>query len=312
MAITSGFFNSIDGDRTYNARDMSMYFKGLISDGVYENVDGKFRVTAGEGMTVNVASGRAIIDCQWVNNDATETLTLDPPTVGVTRNDFIVLRLDMSESGRKISLAVKKGSSTNDRVWTETVKELYLAYVVVLPTDTAVSAARVIDLRGSNLCPFVTGLINQVDTAELFAQYQASCEQYAKQLENYIAEQQQAFNAWFSSLTETLHVDASIVKYQRSWVENPRSGYTEQVTMGIREYEAGDVVFLHFGGVLLVEGTEFTISGTGEDAIITFPNAVLSPNPPSDGIPITVIVIKAVIGGGVVSNKIDEINGEVV
>lgn len=67
MAITSGFFNSVNGDRVYNAREISMYFDGLISDGVYESVGGKLQVTAtGLGMQVTVAAGRAIIDCQWL------------------------------------------------------------------------------------------------------------------------------------------------------------------------------------------------------------------------------------------------------
>ena len=29
MAITYGFFNSVDGDRKYNAEQMSTYFDGL-------------------------------------------------------------------------------------------------------------------------------------------------------------------------------------------------------------------------------------------------------------------------------------------
>lgn len=34
MAITCGFFDSVSGDRTYDADQMSTYFEGLISDGV--------------------------------------------------------------------------------------------------------------------------------------------------------------------------------------------------------------------------------------------------------------------------------------
>ena len=35
--IKTGFFNSINGDRGYNADDMSDYFKGLLTDGVFKN-----------------------------------------------------------------------------------------------------------------------------------------------------------------------------------------------------------------------------------------------------------------------------------
>ena len=51
MAITYGFFNAIkqsDGtyDRMYNADQMSTYFEGLISDGIYESVDDGMQVLA--------------------------------------------------------------------------------------------------------------------------------------------------------------------------------------------------------------------------------------------------------------------------
>ena len=36
MAYRTGFFDAIDGDRTYGATDMSHYYEGLISDGVLE------------------------------------------------------------------------------------------------------------------------------------------------------------------------------------------------------------------------------------------------------------------------------------
>ena len=59
MAITSGFFDSVSGDRTYDADQMSTYFEGLISDGVYENVGDRFAVTsANSGMNINVGAGR--------------------------------------------------------------------------------------------------------------------------------------------------------------------------------------------------------------------------------------------------------------
>ena len=35
MAIKYGFFNSVSGDRKYNADDISNYFLKLISDGVF-------------------------------------------------------------------------------------------------------------------------------------------------------------------------------------------------------------------------------------------------------------------------------------
>ena len=37
MSVSSGFFNSLNGDRKYNAAQMSAIFDGLIIDGVLWN-----------------------------------------------------------------------------------------------------------------------------------------------------------------------------------------------------------------------------------------------------------------------------------
>ena len=96
MAITYGFFNSVNGDRTYNADQMSEYFDGLVSDGVYENVGGALQVLAGSGMTVNVQTGRMIINSKWLNNDAVVPLTITAAHATLNRYTAIVARLDIS------------------------------------------------------------------------------------------------------------------------------------------------------------------------------------------------------------------------
>lgn len=300
MSMTSGFFNSVDGDRLYNARDMSMYFKGLISDGVYASVGGKLKVTAANGMSVNVADGRAMIDCQWFNSDAIETLEIDVADVGKKRKDAIVLRLDMNEDARSITLYVKKGAATTGtpvapaRVWNTNVKELYLAYVTINGNTTEISTSLITDMRGTSACPYVTGIIEQVDSHDLFEQYQASCEEFytimTTQFYEYITTRQKEFDAWLSTLTGELKVDTSVQKYEAHDVYKSDTGYIDNIAMPLAEYESGDVVFVHVGGVLLVESVEFIVGGgVGTGATITFPNR-LKDN--GEGVPITVIVLK--------------------
>ena len=42
MSITSGFYNSYNGDRRYNAEQMSAIFDGIINDGVFSNIADAF------------------------------------------------------------------------------------------------------------------------------------------------------------------------------------------------------------------------------------------------------------------------------
>ena len=93
MALTYGFFNSIDGDRTYNADQMSQYFKGLVSSGVYESVGGALQVIAGNGMTVNVQTGRAIVYQKWMESDAVETIAISAAHAILNRYTAVVVRL---------------------------------------------------------------------------------------------------------------------------------------------------------------------------------------------------------------------------
>ena len=68
MAWTSGFFNSVGGDRVYNADQMSELFTGLITNGVYESVKNKLAVEPNSGMTIQINTGRGWFNGRWVDN----------------------------------------------------------------------------------------------------------------------------------------------------------------------------------------------------------------------------------------------------
>lgn len=302
MAVTSGFFNSINGDRTYNADQMSTYFEGLVSDGIYENIGDRFAVTAATGMTVNVGSGRALIKSHWIKNDASLSVQIDPADVQYGRYDLIVLRLDLNEAGRSITIAVKKGTAAAVPnipfpTRTNSVYELALAVIFIQKNATSISQSSITDRRSSSQCGWVTGVIKQVDTSDLFLQWQTAYESYYAQstaaFNAYFAAKQQAFEAWFSTLTQTLSVDTTIVKLQRT---TEVTDITTEVTIGIAGYDPStDVLFVYINGLLLVEDDEYTISGAGVTAKIMLINSLSGSNS------ITFIVLKNMIGESVIN-----------
>ena len=93
-----GFFNSINGDRLYNADQMSRIFEGLITDGVYESVGNKLAVQANNGMTIQIATGRGWFDKSWVNNDSEYTMTLTESDVILNRYVAVVIKVDEEAS----------------------------------------------------------------------------------------------------------------------------------------------------------------------------------------------------------------------
>lgn len=203
MAITSGFFNSVNGDRKYNAEQMSMFFDKLISSGVYPNPSTNLQVVAASGMSVNVLAGRGMIDCRWINNDATELLTLEQSDSLLDRVDAVVMVLDLNDSVRDCHLAIKKGTPASTPVAPEMersayVKEYCLATVYVRALESEITQNNITDTRANtNVCGWVTSLIDQVDTATLFLQWQDA---YQKFYDDSDAE----FDEWFTRVKDTL------------------------------------------------------------------------------------------------------------
>lgn len=298
MAITSGFFDSISGDRTYNASQMSTYFEGLVSDGIYENIGNRFIVQASSGMSVTVGTGRALIKSRWIKNDAAVTLTLDAADLQLNRIDAIVLQLDLTESGRDIDIVIKKGtpaaSPTKPSITrTADVYELCLAYISVNKNTASIVQSNISDQRSSSLCGWVTGLVKQVDTSDLFLQWQAAYEQQFADFDAYMEAKKTEFENWYSTLTEELRVDTTITKYQNT-VET--SGQTTEITIGIPEYDSSnDVLFVYINGVFFIEGNEYEIVGSGESAKITLVKDIRGDNE------VTFVVLKNVIGKKVIS-----------
>ena len=181
MAATYGFFNSLNGDRTYNADQMSEYFDGLVSNGVYENVGEALQVLTATGMNVSVQPGRAIINCKWFNLDSAETVPIAAAAAALNRYTAVVLRLNMS--ARSITLTTIDGTPATNPIMpqisnTAQIKDLCLAMVYVAAGATSLTQANITDMRASASCGWVTGLIKQVDTSQLFLQWQTAYEDY--------------------------------------------------------------------------------------------------------------------------------------
>lgn len=283
MAITYGFFNSVDGDRKYNAEQMSTYFDGLVSDGIFQSVGKKFSVTAGAGLTVNVDTGRALIECHWLKNDNVLTISLDSADVQNDRKDLIVIKLDYS--ARTMGIEYISGAESVKN--TEAVKYLTLAKITVPAGATTITQANIKDIRGSALCPWVTGLVKQVDTSDLFSQYEKAYEEMVQQMINWWADRRNAFDTWFNSLTTSLNVNLNLTKQEFSYTTTSETDIIPLVS----DYQNTDILLVHVNGVLFAD-TEYTI----EAGNIKLAKTITAGNT------VTQILIKSVIGGDVVTS----------
>ena len=51
----SGFFNSSDSDRVYDATDFAAYFGSLVSNGIFYRTSSNLQVSPGSGLGVTVS-----------------------------------------------------------------------------------------------------------------------------------------------------------------------------------------------------------------------------------------------------------------
>lgn len=284
MAISFGFFNSLNGDRTYDADQMSEYFDGLISNGVYESVGGALQVKAvtGGGMNVQVMPGRGIINCKWISNNSALILEVTAAHAVLNRWTAVVMRLDIVN--RLMTITTKDGTPASTPTKpsmdnTASVVELCLAYIYVGAGVTSISQANIEDMRASDLCGWVTGLIDQVDTSELFLQWQTA-------YENYFAEMTAEFDDWFATLTSQLNVNTYIQEYNKNVTIG--SGVTNVVALDMTgySYSSDDVIFVYVNGLY---DTTYTLNTSGATPTIT---TVAD----ADGTEISIKILKSKIG----------------
>jgi hypothetical protein len=194
MAIRYGYFNSVNGDRKYSADDISNYFVKLISNGVFATPANAMQVQENSGMNVQVSAGWAFINCKWLSNDAPYILTIDAADVALNRIDRVVVRLNSASDTRNITIAVVKGtpaSSPTAPALTRSggVYELSLAQVLITAGATSISQSAITDERAdTSVCGFVTGLIDQIDTTNLFAQFTVAFEQWFNEMKDQLTE----------------------------------------------------------------------------------------------------------------------------
>lgn len=208
MSMRSGFFNSVDGDRLYNAEDMNMPYKKLICNGVFPNPSTNLQVMTSGEMTVQVLEGSGMFGDSWAHNDAPVLLTLDPAPANLKRIDAVIAKWDNTEPVRAVTLEVKKGTPASDPVIptmlrSTNIKEYCLATVRIVPGTTVITQSMITDTRpDTSVCGWVTGLITQVDTSTLFKQWQAAYQEQYEANTN-------SFNAWFTALQGILSDDES-------------------------------------------------------------------------------------------------------
>ncbi len=197
MAVTYGFYDSLNHDRLYNAQQMSAIFDGIINDGVFMSVGNQFHTVAGTGMQVIVKSGRAWFDSTWTLNDAEYPLSIDAADVLLTRIDAVVLEVNSEVATRANTIKVVKGTPASTPAKptltnTATIHQHALAYVTVAKNTTAITNSMIEIVVGKTETPYVTAILQTTDITDLFKKWEND------------------FQVWFETVKGTLDGDVAL------------------------------------------------------------------------------------------------------
>lgn len=146
-------------DRAVGASMLRETFKRFFSDGVFGTPADAWQITKGEGLSVKVAPGTAIIRGGIASTTEAVALKLADSAPQGKVAYSIFLRVDDNEEYRSLYLRTSEGEA--DAAATPAtpqddagVKELRLGYVVVPSGATDLADAEVVNEKGSSVCPY--------------------------------------------------------------------------------------------------------------------------------------------------------------
>lgn len=280
MTFRSGFWNSIDGDRTYSAEDMAIPFDGIITEGVFANWGDAFKATVIDGSTIAIGSGKAWFGKKWVYNDSVYQMQINvseyasstEPRTAVVSLDLKVepyyrfTRFITDEQryygsfGELLNAITDRNAGRNS---------LPLFAINFAAGDSSLQQSNITNLVGTSWCPYVTAPVQTVTIDDIRSKWDASYNALMKDIVGNAQSKaneaesnfEASFNTWFLTLKNQLNTN------QAANLQNQITSLTNQlnklVTTGTVEntvqfYSGGNLVdFTTNNGVKITAVTKF-------------------------------------------------------
>lgn len=246
MSVSSGFFNSLNGDRKYNAAQMSAIFDGLIIDGVFASIGTAFAVKAAGGLTVNVGIGKAWFDHTWTVNDSILPMTAPEAEVLLDRIDAVVLEVNGMESVRNNTIKFVKGnpSSAPSRPTLTNegnVHQYPLCYIYRKYGTAVINQADITPMVGTESTPFVTGILQTISLDELLGKWQDELDRFtdarSKEVDDWIAQEESDFTTWFDKMKADLQQEQTVLD---QWIASEQTDFLSWYNQ-MKDQLSGDV-----------------------------------------------------------------------
>lgn len=295
--VNCGFFPSQNSDRLYTADDMNKPYNRLVSNGVFATQNGTpstdLQVLAGSGMVINVSKGQGLFGDKWFENPAVIAITVPNNTQVNPRIDAVIVQINTSAAVRAGRIIYRTGTAASNPVAPALnsgtgVVEYRLANVYVAASAAAITQGNITDARGSAECPWVTSLVQQVDTSTLFNQWQTAFQElYASAsaaVTSYLTEAQEDWDDFFDQLTSSITAVANVQTLQST--QTASAGQTS-FSINVPSYNASTDVLMVFINGLMARSSMYSVSGS----TLTLVNAL------GAGDVVTCLVFKSLVTG---------------
>lgn len=236
MSLTFGFYNSINGDRTYDAIQFGQIFDGIITDGIYATYLKAMVVKASDNPSeVIVQPGRAWFNHTWTYIDADYPVEAPAPEVILDRVDTLVLDVNTENASRANSLVWVQGTpaSVNPEaptlINTTTHHQYPLCNVYRKAGTTMIYAADITNRVGTSATPFVTGVLTGINIDDLLSQWDDEFHTWENatktSFEGWMVNQQSVYTTWFNSIRTQMAGDLDEFE---AWFETIRGIIDEE------------------------------------------------------------------------------------
>jgi hypothetical protein len=272
------------------ADEMNRPYKRVITNGVFATPAGTPStdlqvVSAGEGLNITVKAGDGLFGDKWFENPADIIISVPANTNVSPRRDSVIVQVDKRTAGRVGNIVYRTGVPSTSPVPPDmgtipNVIEYRLANVYVAAGAKYIGNDAIVDLRGSDECPWITSLIKQVDTSTLYTQWQAAYQKYYD-------ETIQRVDDLLIEVGDKLSADLSFKEVNHTVIVQNQ---TSVVPIGISTYlPATDILDVYVDGKKLIEPDDYTINA--ENETVTFTKAL------NAGQKVEFVLLKKTLGG---------------
>lgn len=174
MAFTSGFHNSKQGDRIYNAEQFSSMFDRIVTDGVFENVqiggsidnNDKFYIESIGGMNIRIGRGKAWLKRTWNVHSTKRTTSISKAHGVFSRYDAVVIEVNKEDRINSIKIIEGKSAATAvkpELVQTDDIYQYPIAYIFIHYGVSAITQDDIEYMVGTSAFPYAKAITEDLD-----------------------------------------------------------------------------------------------------------------------------------------------------